>query len=72
MLLVVNVDRSTMIVDSHSHNVIGAMIAYAPPGRASVLALWFFENDTGHLEGTLRCYICGNCELHFTSMNESQ
>ena len=36
-----NADRSTMIVDSHSHNVIGAMMAYAPPNFASVLASWF-------------------------------
>ena len=41
MLLIVNADKSTMIVDSHKHNVIGAMIAYAPPGCACDLALWF-------------------------------
>ena len=41
MLLIVNVDGSSFIVDSHQHKTTGANIAFAPAGQAESLALWF-------------------------------
>ena len=41
MLLVINVNGSSMIVDSHQHKATGAIIAFAPAGQADSLALWF-------------------------------
>lgn len=41
MLLVINGDGSSMIIDSHQHKTTGAIIAFAAPGQADSLALWF-------------------------------
>ena len=40
MLLVVNADGSTMIVDSHRHDSMGAIIAYCASGQSRTLAKW--------------------------------
>lgn len=62
MLLIVNAEKSTMIVDSHMHNVIGAMIAYAPPGCASHFASWFSKLTLDTWKATLGAtsvvYVC--------------
>ena len=40
-LFIVNKDRSCMIVDSHRHVNVGAMIAYCPSKCTRMLAKWF-------------------------------
>ena len=41
MLLIINVNRSSVIVDSHQHKVTHTIIAFASAGQADSLALWF-------------------------------
>lgn len=41
MLLIINHDGSSMIVDSHQHKATGAIIAYTSTGKADSLAQWF-------------------------------
>ena len=53
MMLIINGDGSSMIMDSHQHKTTGAIIAFAPAGQADSLALWFARMHCVH-PGTLR------------------
>ncbi len=39
-LFIVNQDGSSMIVDSHRHGTVGAVIAHCPPNSVKILAKW--------------------------------
>jgi len=63
MLLIINGDGSSMIMDSHQHKTTGAIIAFAPAGQADSLALWFarmhrasWETDIGSISIVSVCY----------------
>ena len=63
MLLIINGDGSSMIMDSHQHKATGAIIAFAPAGKADSLALWFarmhrasWETDIGSVSIVSVCY----------------
>jgi len=50
VLFAVNIDKSAMIIDSHSHGSIGAIIGFCKAENVSYLGRWFagmMQNDWG-------------------------
>lgn len=50
-MFIVNQDGSCMVVDSHRHGNMGAIISYCPPNYAKKLAKWL----EAMMQGTWQC-----------------